>query len=131
MKRRNFLICGLTGWCMEILFTALDSLKKKDRRLIGRTSIWMFPIYGMASCIGPIYKKIKDVPLLFRGMIYALGIFFFEFLSGSFLKKHHSCPWDYSSAKSNIGGVIRLDYAPYWMMAGLIFERILVLSDAK
>lgn len=25
MRGRNFLICGLTGWCMEILFTSAGS----------------------------------------------------------------------------------------------------------
>ena len=131
MKKRNFLICGLTGWCMEILFTSAGSLFKKDRRLIGQTSVWMFPIYGMAACIGPVYQKIKKVPTLFRGMIYSVGIFSFEYISGSFLKKYHLCPWDYSDAKANIDGVIRLDYAPFWMAAGLLFERILVQSGGE
>ena len=46
MRGRNFLICGLTGWCMEILFTSAGSLARHDGRLIGQTSLWMFPIYG-------------------------------------------------------------------------------------
>lgn len=128
---RNFFICGLTGWCMEILFTSAGSLLKKDGRLIGQTSVWMFPIYGMAACIRPIYRIIKHLPALSRGAIYTLGIFSFEYLSGTFLKKHKICPWDYSDAKANIDGVIRLDYAPFWMAAGLLFERILVRADGK
>lgn len=129
MQGRNFFICGLTGWCMEILFTSAGSFLKKDKRLIGQTSVWMFPIYGMASCIGPVYHKIKNVPALFRGMLYSLGIFSCEYISGSILKRHSLCPWDYSNAKSNIDGIIRLDYAPFWMAAGLLFERILVLTE--
>lgn len=62
MRGRNFLICGLTGWCMEILFTSASSLARHDGRLIGQTSLWMFPIYGMAACIGPVYAKIKKLP---------------------------------------------------------------------
>lgn len=129
MLGRNFFICGLTGWCMEILFTSAGSLLKKDGRLIGQTSVWMFPIYGMAVVIRPVYKVIKKLPALFRGGIYSLGIFSFEYLSGSLLKKHHMCPWDYSDAAANINGIIRLDYAPLWMLAGLLFERILCISD--
>lgn len=129
MRGRNFLICGLTGWCMEILFTSAGSLFKHDKRLIGHTSVWMFPIYGMAACIEPIYKKIKGKPALLRGTLYSLGIFSFEYLSGSLLKKYHVCPWDYSESKANVDGVIRLDYAPFWMAAGLLFERILVHAD--
>lgn len=131
MKGRNFFICGLTGWCIEILFTSAGSLKKKDGRLIGQTSVWMFPIYGMAACIGPVYQKIKEKPAIFRGTLYTVGIFTFEYLSGTFLKKHQLCPWDYSDAKANIGGVIRLDYAPFWMAAGLLFERILLRANGN
>ena len=130
MYGKDFFICGLTGWCMEILFTSTGSLLKHDKRMIGRTSIWMFPIYGMAAVIAPVYKKIKELPTLVRGGIYTLGIFYFEYLSGSFLKKRGLCPWDYSDAKTNIDGVIRLDYAPFWMAAGLLFERILVRRDS-
>lgn len=125
MLRKNFLICGLTGWCMEILFTSAGAFQKKDLRLIGQTSIWMFPIYGMACMIKPISKLLKKKSALVRGGIYSLGIFGFEYLSGTLLKKHHLCPWDYSDAPTNINGVIRLDYAPFWMCAGLLFERIL------
>ncbi len=131
MNGKNFFICGLTGWCMEILFTSAGSLIKKDGRLIGQTSVWMFPIYGMAACIGPVYRKIRRFPALLRGALYSVGIFSFEYLSGSFLKKHALCPWDYSDAKANIDGLIRLDYAPFWMAAGLLFERILVRTDRR
>ena len=75
MRGRNFLICGLTGWCMEILFTSAGSLARHDGRLIGQTSLWMFPIYGMAACIGPVYAKIKKLPALLRGSIYTVGFF--------------------------------------------------------
>lgn len=131
MNGRNFFICGLTGWCIEILFTSAGSLRKKDRRLIGQTSLWMFPIYGMAACIAPVYGKIKHLPALLRGILYSLGIFSCEYISGTILKKHKLCPWDYSDAKANIDGVIRLDYAPFWAVTGLLFERILLFADKK
>ncbi|MFR4352388.1 MAG: putative ABC transporter permease [Roseburia sp.] len=128
---RNFFICGLTGWCMEILFTSAGSLLRRDGRLIGQTSVWMFPIYGMAACIRPVYRVIRGLPALLRGAVYSVGIFSCEYLTGTLLKKHHMCPWDYSGAKANIDGVIRLDYAPFWMAAGLLFERILMRSDPQ
>lgn len=124
--KKEFLLCGLTGWCMEILFTAFDSFRRRELQLMGRTSIWMFPIYGLAVCIKPVYYFIRELPAMLRGMIYASGIFMVEFFSGSLLKKRNLCPWDYSRARTNIKGVIRLDYAPFWMAAGLIFERLLV-----
>lgn len=111
---------------MEILFTAFGSFRRRELKLMGRTSIWMFPIYGMAALIWPAYSIIKKVPLLIRGLIYTICFFTVEFFSGSFLKKKGICPWDYSASKNNINGVIRLDYAPVWMAAGLLFERILI-----
>ena len=49
MKWRNFFICGLAGWCMEIVFTSFGTFLHGDPRLLGHTSLWMFPIYGMAA----------------------------------------------------------------------------------
>ena len=50
-----------------------------------------------------------------------------EFISGSFLKQFGMCPWDYSGVPLQCHGVIRLDYAPLWFTAGLIFEKILTV----
>lgn len=122
---KNFAICGLTGWCMEIIYTSLGSIRKKDLKLMGNTSVWMFPIYGLAAVIGETYPLLKKCPTLLRSGIYGVGILSVEYMSGSFLKRHNLCPWDYSKAKLNINGLIRLDYLPLWMGAGLIFEKIL------
>lgn len=121
----QFLTCGLIGWCLEIVFTALHCLPKNDLTLKGTTSIWMFPIYGMATFLKPICKIIKGKNLLTRGSLYALFIFITEYVSGRFLEKRHMCPWNYKDAKWNIHNVIRLDYAPYWFCTGLLFEKIL------
>ena len=124
--RKNFLLCGLTGWCMEILFTALDSYRKRELQLIGQTSLWMFPIYGMAAFLKPICSMVRKFPAGIRALFYSMFIFLGEYISGSILKKFKVCPWDYSKAKTNIKGVIRLDFAPFWMIAGLIFENLLM-----
>ena len=125
MFGKDFCICGLTGWCMEILITSFDALRHRDLTLTGRTSVWMFPIYGMASLIGVLYPALKKIPLLLRSGIYGVSILSVEYVSGSLLKKHHLCPWDYSHSKYNINGLIRLDYLPLWMGAGVLFEKIL------
>lgn len=92
---------------------------------MGNTSIWMFPIYGMAFVIAETYPLLKHFPMLLRGGLYGTGILSFEYFSGFLLKKHKLCPWDYSRAKLNVNGLIRLDFFPLWAGAGLIFERIL------
>lgn len=116
---------------MEILFTSTGCIARHDKRMMGQTSLWMFPIYGMAAVIEPVSRRLASCPTLLRGAIYSIGIFTGEYLSGSFLKKHKMCPWDYSKAKANINGLIRLDYAPLWMFAGLTFEKILTISNGK
>ena len=125
MNRRNFIVCGLTGWCMEIFFTSLGSARKKDWHLQGQSSAWMFPIYGMASGFDMIYPKIKHWSTLQRGLCYGILIMSGEYLSGSLLSAFDVCPWDYKDAKYAIKGIVRMDYLPFWMIAGLFFEWIL------
>lgn len=124
---KDFIKCGITGWCIEVLFTSACCLKKKDYKLIGQTSIWMFPIYGMAAVIKPLSCKLKEhnKKTLERGLIYTAGIYVTEFMTGTMLKKKNRCPWDYSKAKYNVNGVIRWDYAPLWFIMGLAYEKIL------
>ena len=124
--KKNFLFCGLAGWCLEILFTAFGSYRKRELQLMGQTSLWMFPIYGMAAFLKPICRLIIRLPAAIRAACYSLFIFAGEYVSGSILKKYQVCPWDYSKARTNVNGVIRLDYAPFWMVAGLIFESLLM-----
>ena len=59
---------------------------------MGHTSIWMFPIYGMASIIKPISFELKKhhVKRTERGLLYTLRIFSAEFISGCMLKKRLS-----------------------------------------
>ena len=128
---KNFFKCGLTGWCLEILFTSLDSLRRRDYKLMGKTSIWMFPIYGCASFLLPIFRVFKRTSVWIRGSVYALCIFIGEFFSGHFLMKYNLCPWNYHKAKWNINKVIRLDYFPNWFLAGLLFEKLLTDKDTK
>lgn len=122
---KKFLKCGLTGWCMEILFTALDSLRKRDLSLRGVTSVWMFPIYGCAALISPISRLLKKRPTWLRGLTYMGIIFLTEYLAGRLLSRRRLCPWDYGRSRWHVNRVIRLDYAPCWFAAGLLFERLL------
>lgn len=122
---KNFLKCGLLGWCLEIIFTALGSLQRRDMRLLGQASLWMFPIYGSACLLGPLFKMLKGLPSYIRGSIYSLCIFAGEYLTGTFLHTHRLCPWNYERARWHIRKVVRLDYFPNWFLAGLLFEKLL------
>lgn len=127
----DFLKCGAMGWCLEILWTGIHAAGKKEWKMMGQSSLWMFPIYGMASCIRPISRGLKKVPVLLRGSLYMTGIFAAEFGTGMVLKHYHVCPWDYSQSPFNYKGVIRLDYAPVWFCTGLIFEKLLSGKEAS
>lgn len=127
--KNNFLLCGSVGWCLEVMWTGLHALLAGEPTMMGKTSLLMFPIYGCASLIGPVYKKICRFPTAVRGCFYTVAIYLTEFLSGSLLKHFHMCPWDYSSTPHHYKGVIRLDYAPVWFATGLLFEKILTKSS--
>jgi uncharacterized membrane protein len=120
----KFIVFGSLGWILEIAWTGFHSLVKKDYRMIGATSIWMFFIYGLAAFLEPICLALNRYPVLVRGGCYALCFFGVEYVTGTFLKSIHVCPWDYSDSRFNVQGIIRLDYAPIWFLAGLLFERV-------
>lgn len=109
---------------MEIFWTGLHSFIKKDYRLVSTTSVWMFFIYGMVVWLEPVCELLSHYPVFARGGVYVLCIFGVEYMTGGLLKRLNMCPWDYSGSRYSVNGVIRLDYAPVWFAAGLIFERV-------
>lgn len=125
------------GWCLEVMFTSVESVMAQDWRLMGRTSLLMFPIYGMGAFLMPIGNKMDrwlavspeetlrpSDRLIRHGMLYMVLIFLMEYLAGAWLKSNGICPWDYTGRHSNINGLIRLDFAPLWFATGLLFEKI-------
>lgn len=125
MTKQDFFKCGIAGWCLEIIWTGGISYLHHDLSMTASTSILMFPIYGLGAFIRPISQFLGDNPILFRGIVYTVCIFATEYVTGSILKMFHICPWNYSNAKYNINGLIRLDYAPAWFAVGLLFEKML------
>ena len=121
----NFIHCGILGWCLEITFTALASFRRREFKLTGNTSIWMFPIYGMAAFLAPVCNLIKKKHFLIRGLVYAALIFLGEFVTGALLSRRDLCPWNYERSRWNIKKIIRLDYLPCWLLTGLLFERLI------
>ena len=129
----NFIICGLTGWGLEILLTSAESLAVGDWTMMGRTSLYMFPIYGLGVLLGPIGRRVdawigdfgeisvRD-RIIRHGILDMVLIFLTEYLTGSLLRRFGICPWDYTGRMLQINGVIRLDFAPFWFGTGLLFE---------
>ena len=138
MFSTNFIRCGIAGWCLEVVFTALDSLARGNWKMMGQTSLIMFPIYGLGALLKPIGRladwwvdgpqKAPDserkslAHCIRHGLLYMVLIFLMEYLSGRCLMGLGVCPWDYSTWPDNIDGVIRLGFAPLWFGTGLLFE---------
>ena len=97
----NFCRCGIAGWCLEVMFTSVDSIMAGDWRLMGRTSLIMFPIYGMGALLGPISgmmdswlsdlpgfeeasrERISPLALAIRhGLLFMVMIFIAEYVTG-------------------------------------------------
>ena len=106
---------------------------------MGQTSLLMFPIYGCGAVLAPIGRLVDrwigDGPLspadwiIRHGLLYMVLIFTAEYLSGAFLQSKGICPWDYTGYQTSVNGLIRLDFAPLWFLAGLLFERISMIRS--
>lgn len=124
---RTYLLASV-GVGLEVAFTALSGLRKRDRRLTGHSYLWMFPIYGLAyPLFAWSWPVLGDLPLLVRGLGYVPAFFAVEYATGWVLRRLvGECPWEagYRGARWGVHGLIRLDYAPAWFAAALLFERL-------
>ena len=100
----RFIIYGMLGWTVEILWTGLGALLRGNWHLPGFTYLWMFPIYGLAALLfEPLHRLIKDLPIIVRGLIWVAAIFVVEYLTGWFLAELLGrCPWDYSTSTPDV-----------------------------
>jgi uncharacterized membrane protein len=86
----------------------------------------MFPIYGLlAPLYEPTHDLIRDVPLIGRVFIWALGFTLVELVSGWLIARLTGrCPWDYSEKRFAINPYIRWDFFPVWAIIGLALEPV-------
>ena len=117
----NFCRCGIAGWCLEVMFTSVDSIMAGDWRLISRfIDSWLTGLPGLEDAgqdrLSRVGRSVR------HGLIYMVLIFIAEYITGIWLTSIGICPWDYSLWPDNVGGVIRLKFAPLWFMTGLLFE---------
>jgi uncharacterized membrane protein len=121
----RFLVYGALGWCVEVLFTGLCAfLLEGDRTATGKTYLWMHPIYGFtALSLELTHDVLATVPWLVRIAAYLMVIYVAEFTSGALLRALIGrCPWDYGTRGVNLLGLVRLDYAPFWLLVSCFFE---------
>lgn len=135
----RFLLYGIFGWCVEILWTAGYALvaaiaagRRPDPKLQGHTYLWMFFVYGGGGMLFEIAHAIlAPLPWMVRGTVYMLGCFAVEYATGWAIKQlTGTIPWDYSAKRWQLHGLIRFDYAPAWFVFGLILEQVEVIVKA-
>ena len=125
------LIFACIGITMEVVFTAASAFlfdKPRDRNLWGHSTLWMFPVYALAGPIFPLLSVIlADEWFVLRLLVYICGIWLTELGSGLALRLLlGEAPWEHSyrASRWHVDGIIRLDYAPYWAVAGWLFETL-------
>ena len=127
----SFIVVGVT---LEVFWTSIiNSIKSKDRKLTGKTYLWMFPIYAIVPFIyifGLHY--FQDINIFIKALIYMFAFYLIELISGYIIKKIMGVsPWNYrgysikifgEKYKANYKGLICLEYAPIWYLYGIMGE---------
>jgi uncharacterized membrane protein len=119
------LLFALLGLLMEVFFGAIDVLLHGNWNMRGGTSPWMMIDYGILGLVvGPLSGALcaKHVPLVLRAVVYMLGIFLVEYVSGVIFTACGLHIWDYSNMKWNLQGQITAMFIPFWYTLGLFVE---------
>lgn len=127
------LLFALLGLLFEVFFTSTGALIRGNWNWRGGTSPWMMIDYGILGlAVGPIASALKArrVPLALRAVVYMLGIFLVEYVSGEVFTALGLKIWDYSHLPLNLRGQITLTYAPAWYFLGLFLEYLHARIDA-
>lgn len=127
----SFIVVGIT---LEVFWTSIiNSIKNKDRKLTGKTYLWMFPIYALVPFIYIFgIRYMQDINIFIKAIIYMFAFYLLEFTSGYIIKKIMGVsPWNYrgydikiigKEYKANYKGLICLEYAPVWYLYGIMGE---------
>jgi uncharacterized membrane protein len=122
------MVYGAIGWAAEVaLLMARDALagRAPKPRVVDR--VVMIPVYGLGV---PLFEPLHDamrhrLSAPARALAYAAGFFAVEYSVGfAWRRVAGAAPWDYSDARLNVSGLIRLDYLPLWAAVGLFGERL-------
>ncbi len=130
---RFFIFAGF-GLLLEVFFTASFALPEGDWNMRGHTSPWMMLDYGLLGVVTMWLARpmlARRIPLPLRAVIYMLGIFLIEYVSGMIFTHLLGLRiWDYSTLAYNLHGQITLIYIPFWYALGLCIEFLYRRVDA-
>jgi uncharacterized membrane protein len=129
----RFFIFALIGLLIEVFFTSIGKIVSGNLGVHGHTSPLMMVDYGLLGVVlMPMARPMirRGIPLVFRAVVYMIGIFFIEFVSGWIFDLCGIHIWDYSNHAFNLYGYITLTYAPFWYTLGLFVEWLHKKIDA-
>lgn len=121
---------GVHGVFAEVVFTGLWEFAVSGTfTLMGVSSLWSFLTYGLGTFFGaePLRKLMLaySVPKWQRVLLYVPLVYAWEFAFGGLLSYFNACPWNYTEFGYDVLGLITLEYAPFWLLAGAYFEYIM------
>jgi hypothetical protein len=102
------------------------------RVLYGQASLWMFLVYGSIALFGlePAYRRIKNWPLVARGLVYMTVILAMECATGWILRAITGYDiWYYEDGALTVFRYTSLAIAPLWFVLGLASENFLHIID--
>jgi uncharacterized membrane protein len=129
----RFLLFALIGLLIEVFFTSISNLLRGNWNMRGSTSPWMMIDYGLLGvALMPLARPMirRGWPLPVRALVYMLGIFLVEYVSGLIFTAAGLSIWNYSHLPYNLQGQITLLYAPFWFALGLVVEWLYRRIDA-
>src|SRR3989338_1661717 len=132
-----FIVFSAMGLGLEVIFTATFS-KNKDRvHMLGFSSLYYVPLYGIALpiFIALAYPFIRTIPWYMRGLIYLPFIHICEYCGMLLLRKiNGASPSEgrYQGKRWSIHNLTRIDFVPVFYAMGIFFEFLLrILLDEK
>lgn len=131
-------VFALVGMGAEVFFTAVsdwwsarrDFMNASNKCLRGYASILYMPLYGIIPAIMSVVPaSFFDVPWVGRGLCYLVAVYMLEaaynYALRAIIGKHPSDDAYRASRFSAAGGLVRLDFIPFWFAASLlVFEPI-------
>ncbi|MBI2125289.1 hypothetical protein HYU08_01915 [Candidatus Woesearchaeota archaeon] len=136
-----FLLFAFAGVALEVTRNSSTSFRDRNPRLIGHSTLWMFPIYGSILFIVMLVQYFyADYSWWFRGFMYTGLILIWEYSSGRFIKKLVGiAPWNYaqetadgigSPKRFHLHGLVCAEYIPLWFIGGLVAEALYLFLEA-